>query len=73
MGKKAKLIHVQAKKSRTAVSLSSSSAVSVTFLLEAQQLSSSVQAGATRRRPTTKREKKNHILGLWRRKANVRI
>ena len=56
-GKKAKLTHVYAKISWTAVSLSSSSTTSVCFLLEVHRLGSGVQAGATNRRPTTAEKK----------------
>ena len=51
---------------------SSSSAVSVSFLLEVHQLGSVVQAGATKRKPTTLTERKNHNRSLWRRKEIVR-
>ena len=53
-----KISHVLAKKFRTAVSLSSSSAVSVSFPLEAQLLSSRVYTGATRGKLVGHKEKK---------------
>ena len=51
---------------------SSSSTVSVSFLLKVHQLGSGVQAGATKRRPTTHRERKGHNRSLWRRNEIVR-
>ena len=64
MGRKAKLTPVQANKFRTAISLSSSSAVSISFLLEAKQLSSCVHAG-TRRRPLGHKERgKNQLRSM---------
>ena len=64
MGKKAKLTHIQAKKSWTAQFPFHRQC----FLLEIHQLGSGVQAGATNRRPTREREKKNHNGSLWTRK-----
>ena len=70
MGKKAKLTHVYAKKQKKK---SSSSAVSVSFLLNIHQLGSGVQAGATKRRPTTHAQReKNHNRSLWRTNEMVR-
>ena len=67
MGKKAKLSHVYVKKSL-------SSTVSVSFLLEGVHLlGSGVQAGTTKRKPTTERErKKSQNRSLWRRNKIVR-
>ena len=70
--KKAKLTHVFEKKSWTEDSLSSSSTVSVSFLLEVHLLSSvAVYRQAQLKEDLPQQERKNHNR-LWRRKEIVR-